>query len=60
MIWKSGIRFTPEISNTSLEEEKDVPFYTEFVMFSGLKFMEIHGQGTAFIVQGPLFKNETK
>ena len=50
------IAFNPELSNCKIETESDAVFATEFVMFEDLKFIEIHGQGTAFIIQGKNFK----
>lgn len=53
-----SVVFTEELSGVK-PTPVDAPFYTEEVVYEGLKFFEIHGQGTAFIVQGPEFKEST-
>lgn len=50
------IAFNPDLSGCTAQSEPDQDFATEFVIFQDLRFVEIHGQGTAFIIQGKNFK----
>ena len=53
-----SVAFNEKLSGTKVQPVAGV-FYTEKVEYEGLVFLEIHGQGTAFIVQGPNFKERT-
>ena len=51
-----SVLFYETIAGCLVQKEEDATFETYYVDYEGLKFIEIHGQGTAFIVQGPDFK----
>lgn len=51
-----SIAFDEEMAKTKVQEDNTGPFAMEFVIMENMKFLEIHGQGTAFIVQGLKFK----
>lgn len=45
------VLFNPNLINLKINEDSENPFYTQYIMYQGLKFSEIHGQGTAFFVE---------
>lgn len=51
-----SVLFNEKITPNKIEKLNS-PFYTEKVIYQDLTFLEIHGQGTAFIVQGPQCKD---
>ena len=50
-----SIAFDSEISQLSIMEDTSHFFPCQFVIMNNLKFLEINGQGTSFVVQGLKF-----